>query len=500
MGVIQRQSIKYTLINFVATFVGFFSVIFIYPLDMANYGYFQLLYNFASLLIPVLGLGIHGAIIKFYPVFVQKGKDTSFLSFTLVLATIAALLSSGVIALLYTWVKPVLYRVFDNFTLVDDNKYTIWMLGALLLYITIFVYHAMSRYRIVIPDMINSVGIKIFLPVLIWITWAGYLRSEYFASAIILYFTGVAVALMVYVLRLGNHGLDPGLGKVNGEDYRQLFSFMGFSVFNALGASLALRIDLSMIGAMLNKEAVGVYGFILTISNVMEIPNRAINQIASPVISSSWANGNRDNIQDVYQKSTLYGLLTGLFLFMLIFFIWSDVLMLMPKPLNVSLQTILLVFSFLGCARIIDLMTGVNSIIISYSQEYKYHMYFLMLLGISNLVLNYFLLKQFGLPGVAFSTLLSYLLFNGVKYYFVKRKFGLSIHFKNHIVSVLAALMVFSCMIVLPFGEMPIINIILKPVLVTVLFGILIWWINPGGEIRGMLVDQYSILRHKLRL
>jgi O-antigen/teichoic acid export membrane protein len=163
----------------------------------------------------------------------------------------------------------------------------------------------------------------------------------------------------------------------------------------------------------------------------------------------------------------------------------------MPKPLNVPLQTILIVFSFLGCARIIDLMTGVNSIIISYSQEYKYHMYFLMLLGISNLVLNYFLLKQFGLPGVAFSTLLSYLLFNGVKYYFVKRKFGLSIHFKNHIVSVLAALVVFSCMMVLPFGDMPVINIILKPALVTVLFGVLIWWLNPGGEIRSLLRAQF---------
>jgi hypothetical protein len=78
-----------------------------------------------------------------------------------------------------------------------------------------------------------------------------------------------------------------------------------------------------------------------------------------------------------------------------------------------------------------------------------------------------------------------------VKYYFVKRKFGLSIHFKNHIVSVFAALVVFSCMMVLPFGDMPIINIILKPVLVTVLFGILIWWLNPGGEIRGLLRAQF---------
>ena len=85
---------------------------------------------------------------------------------------------------------------------------------------------------------------------------------------------------------------------------------MGFAVLNGMGATFALRIDITMIGAMINVQAVAIYAIIITISNVMEIPSKALNQIASPVISSSWANNNKANIQDVYQKSSVFGLIS----------------------------------------------------------------------------------------------------------------------------------------------------------------------------------------------
>jgi O-antigen/teichoic acid export membrane protein len=448
------------------------------------------LYNFASLLVPVLGLGIHGAIIKFYPVFVQQRREEQFLSFTLILATGSAIVSVLILSVIFSLARSWLYLIFDNFALIEENVVYILVLGLLLLYTTIFIYHAMARYRIVIPDMINNVGIKIFLPVLILLTWSGHLAGKAFAPMILGFYSLVALVLLIYVLKLGVHSIRPGLRSVSSGEYQHVFSFMGFSILNALGASLALRIDMSMIGAMLSKESVGMYGFILTISNVMDIPNRAINQIASPVISSSWTNGNTQNIQDVYQKSSLYGLIAGVYLFIILFFIWPDVLQLMPRPLSLPLQTILQVFAFLGLARIIDLMTGVNSIIISYSRDYKYHMYFLLFLGLTNLVLNYFLLKKYGLPGVAFSTLIAYVLFNAIKHAFVRYRFGLQLHIRDHFFVFLAAAATFAVIYVLPVQWMPVLNMVIRSVMSTLIFGILIWWVNPGGEIR-TLVQKY---------
>ncbi len=494
MGIIQRQSIKYTIVNFVGTFIGFLSVVLIYPLDRELYGYFQSLHSFATLLVPFLGWGIHGAVVKFYPDFVQRGKASGFLSFTLIIATLCAAASLIILSGIYMIARPLMYRLFDNFQFVEANKSGIIVLGVILLYSSIFLFHASARYRIVIPDLINNVGLKIFLPFLILAVYLGIVSKGVFVPIILIYFFIVSIALLVYLLRLDTHDWKPGVMASGRGKFRELIGFMFFSVLNGLGAGLALRIDTVMVSAMISVEAVTIYAIIMTISNVMEIPNKAINQIAGPVISASWQNGNRENINEVYRKSSLYGLLAGMWLFLVLYFIWPDILALMPGKLNVDLNTVLLIFTFLGMARIIDLMTGVNSVIISYSDEYRFHMYFLLVLGFTNVMLNYFLLKSMGLPGAALATLLSYFVFNLLKYVFVRSRFRMTLVWTHVWQALVCFILVFAALYFIrpPFAAF--INIIIKGTLSTSLFLAAVWWLNPGGEARKTIQESYHSL------
>lgn len=492
MGVIQRQSIKYSVVNFLGTFIGFLSVVFIYSLDKELYGYFQSLHSFAILLVPLLGFGIQGAIVKYYPTFVQKKLITHFLGFTMVIATISAIFSSAILISLYHIFNSTLHRLFRNFALVEDNKFSIWFLGIIFLYSSIFLYHSIARFRIVIPDIINTIGLKIFLPILILMIYLGYLERSVFVYALICYFLLVGFALLGYLIQLDHHSWRPEISSLSNIEYRGLFAFMLFSLLNGLGATFALKIDIAMIGAMISKEAVGVYTIILTISNVMDIPSKAINQIAGPVISRSWANDEHNNIQDVYQKSSLYGLIGGVFLFLLLFFIWTDILMLMPEKLSYDTNTVLYIFTFLSIAKITDLITGVNSVIISYSKDYKFHMYFLLMLGLVNVFLNYFMISRYGLIGAAIATSVSYLIFNILKHIFVRRRFGFTLSFESHFLVILIGLMVFAVLYFFSFEFHPFINMVLKSLMTTLLFIILIWKINPGGEIRHLLTNSIN--------
>jgi O-antigen/teichoic acid export membrane protein len=496
LGIIQRQSIKFTIINFIGTFIGFLSVVFIYPLDGGIlYGYFQLIYGSAVLVVPLLALGMQGAIVKYYPIFVHKEKDKQFLAFTLVLTTVSIILSTTMIGLGYLFFKHQLFSIFDNFSVIDDNKYTILSLSYIITYSSVFLYHAVVRYRIVIPDIINTVGLKIFLPTLVFIASLGLIQKNWFLPILLLYFSLVAAALFVYILNLDRHEWKPDMRVLDRKGYQEFFGFMGFAVLNGLGATLALRLDITMIGAMLNVKAVAIYGIIMTISNVMEIPSKALNQIASPVISNNWANENRANIQDVYQKSSLYGLVGGLYLFLIIYFIWVDILQLMPGKFDVTLSTILTIFALLSFARIADLVTGVNSIIIAYSKDYKYHMYFLVILGLANVILNYMFIKQFGLVGAAFATTIAYLLFNTLKHFFVKYRFGFNLKFRNHFWVLLSAFLSFTTLYFIHPDLHPIVNIVLKSSITTVVFGSLIYLINPGGVWRDLLHDYLTKIK-----
>ncbi len=226
----------------------------------------------------------------------------------------------------------------------------------------------------------------------------------------------------------------------------------------------------------------------------MEIPAKALNQISSPVISTSWTNGNHENIQDVYQKSSVYGLIGGLFLFLLLYFIWPDIIQLMSGKNKFDLHTVLMVFSFLSIARIIDLVTGVNSIIISYSNDYKFHMYFLLVLGGLNFILNFLLLPKYGIMGAAIATAISYVIFNLIKYIFVQVRFGFRLHFGSHILIIASGLFCFVVLSLVNTTFHPIVNLCLKSITIATIYGLLMYFLNPGGEIRQIVFENLNKL------
>ena len=497
MGIIQRQSIKFSIINFIGTFIGFLSVVFIYSLDNELYGYFQSLHSYATLLVPILGLGVQGAIVKYFPLFVQKNREKHFLMFTLAIATASAVFASLVVCGLYYLFYPFLNTIFANFKLIEDNKYSILLLSYIFLYSSIFLFHATVRFRIVIPDLINSIGLKLFLPCLILLIYFGYIQRSFFVISVVIYFLLVGISLFAYLLKLDRHSWQPEFRSLDRSEYNGLLAFMVFSVLNGLGATFALKIDIAMIGAMISKEAVTIYSIIMTISNVMDIPSKAINQIAGPVISKSWADGDHNNIQDVYQKSSVFGLIGGVFLFLLLFSIWSDVLELMPGKFT-DYHTVIWIFTLLGIAKITDLITGVNSVIISYSADYRFHMYFLVLLGVINVLLNYFLIQHFGAIGAAIATCISYVVFNLLKHLFVQKRFGFVLDFGSHFKILLAGSIVFTILYVIPFQLHPVLNVILKTIIISAAFGGLMWIFNPGVEIRNTFREAIRNFRSYL--
>lgn len=486
MGIIKRQSLKFTIINLIGTFIGFLSVIFIYPLDKELYGYFQSLYSNAYLLTPILGLGIQAAVIKYFPLFKQKNQDHNFFGFTFSIVLITLSLSSAVLAIVYIMFKPYLFEVFNNFQFISDNILTIYFLGILLLLSSFFIAHATVRMRIVIPDLLYSLLLKIFLPLVILLTFLNFWPREWFTSTILIYFVIIALVIFAYILWLKVPVKRPQLKTLNTAEYYGFAGFMGFSFLNGLGSSVALKLDISMISTMISIEAVQVYAIIMTISNIMDIPARALNQIASPVISSSWNTGDRENIQMVYQKSSVYGFFIGLLMFLVLFFCWTDILDLMPnKP--ASLDVVLSVFLFLSLARISDLMTGVNSVIITYSEKFKYHMYFLVVLAIVNVILNYIFISRYNIIGAALATGISYFMFNLGKYIFVKRVFSFSINWWDHSKIMCSAIVIYLVMDFISFSGNPVVNIGLKSLLVSALLGFALLWINPFGEVRHMV-------------
>jgi O-antigen/teichoic acid export membrane protein len=499
MGVIKRQSLKFTVINLIGTLIGFVSVVLIYPLEKEAYGFFQFLFNSASLILPFLGLGVFAFTLRYAPQFALKEIKPYLMSFVLkylVLSIIVMTILGGIILYIF---NIDFTRYLSNYHAIKTNFIWIYFLAILILLISTLSAVSSTYFRIVIPDILNALLLKITLPIGVLLVALGYLKSDDFTWLSLIYFSIIGLTIFYYVNTLDSHKWGNVFDRFTKSEYVEMLKYVVFICLNGLGASLTLKLDVSMIGSMLSLAAVGTFSLVMTISNVIEIPTKALTSIASPIIADSWATNNIQNIRNIFIKSSLYGEIVGVFLFLIIYHLWPEFIAIMPGDkggLNLHLAAQL--FIFLGLGRLINLSTGVNSLVIAYSKDYKYQLYFLAMLGLSNVGLNYYFINTFGIVGAAMATFISLLVFNASQNAFLYYKYGFNLDGRNMMRVLLAGLAIFMMMKFVQPPWHPMINIIIKSLLISFLYLVIIWWINPGGELRLEALRSLQGLRSKL--
>jgi hypothetical protein len=83
------------------------------------------------------------------------------------------------------------------------------------------------------------------------------------------------------------------------------------------------------------------------------------------------------------------------------------------------------VFLFIGLLRIIDMGTGVNSQIIGTSIFWRFEFTTGVVLMLMTLPMNYMLTKSLGVTGPAIANLITFTIYNGIRYTFLWIKFKL---------------------------------------------------------------------------
>jgi hypothetical protein len=84
-----------------------------------------------------------------------------------------------------------------------------------------------------------------------------------------------------------------------------------------------------------------------------------------------------------------------------------------------------IVFTLLGLVAIVELGTGVNSLIIGTSSFFRFELWTSILLTALIIPLSYFLTVKYGLWGPAIANLVSFTIYNSIRYFFLLRKFNM---------------------------------------------------------------------------
>ena len=143
-----------------------------------------------------------------------------------------------------------------------------------------------------------------------------------------------------------------------------------------------------------------------------------------------------------------------------------------------------IVILLLGASKLFDMLTSINQYIIAYSKHFRYNLYFLLVLAVVNVVANLTLIPQFELAGAALATLLSVVLFNIFKTYFVYAKFKIHPFQRKIGYTILISIFLICLNMVLPNLDNSWLSIVFKSIVLGGIFvsGVLIFRLSDEAN------------------
>src|SRR5690606_4566382 len=237
--------------------------------------------------------------------------------------------------------------------------------------------------------------------------------------------------------------------------------------------------DTIMLGFLgYEMKEIGIYNIGVLVASTLIIPATGIFAINSPVISELVKQNKIKELSSKYKENAKLLFAIGAVLYSCVFLGINDLFSLLPAKENLlQAVPILLV---LGLGMVINMGTGFNSEIITFSKYYRFNVIAILVMIVLNIGLNLLFVIGFnmGMIGVAYSSFISISIFNLLKTFYIQQKFGIIPFDKKYLQLVTIVISVGLLVYFLPNLTSHFWNLVLKSGLCLVLNLILIYKLN----------------------
>ncbi|HWA33928.1 MAG TPA: polysaccharide biosynthesis C-terminal domain-containing protein, partial [Cyclobacteriaceae bacterium] len=243
------------------------------------------------------------------------------------------------------------------------------------------------------------------------------------------------------------------------------------------------KIDSLMVAALLGLAPVAIYTTSSYMATVIEVPKRAMTQVASPLIARGFEKNNHSEIKSIYQKTALNQFIFGTLLLIGVSANLDSIFMLMPK--GEIYQAGKWVVIIVGMGKLVDMLFGPSSEIIIYSKYYSFNIVLILILSAVIITSNNLLIPRYGIEGAAMGTAITMIVFNSVKFIFIWAKMDLQPFSGAFIKVLLIGVMSAFIGMNLPRFESVLLDMVVRSGVITVAFvvPIIIFKVSPEGNI-----------------
>ena len=409
MGVIAKQSIRGTIVTYLGIAVGVVTTFFVLTrfLTTEEIGLARVLIDAATLFIGLAQLGTNASIIRFYPYFKEKDSndDHGFFFWALVVPFIGFL----IFAVVYWACRVPLGEWFgEKSPLFVNYYYFVLPIAFFMLYQTICESTCNVLMHIVVPRAVRELIVRVGLLAIYLLYAFGILSLDGLVIGICLNYAIAALINLAYFFSLQRISLRPDWSflRTNKGLVRRYLTYTGFLIISALTSVLAPTLSTFFVTAKMGLDSTGIFAIATYMAALVSVPNRSVAAIASPQLARAIKEQNTEECSHLIGQVTRNILLIGGFILLTI---WINIdLIFHILPNGATFAQAKNVVLILGVSQLVLATFSICLSALNYSRFYAFSLLLSLILTVSALLFNNYLIPRYGMDGAAMSNLFAY--------------------------------------------------------------------------------------------
>lgn len=462
-GHIKRQSFLNLIATYLGVALGFLNMGVLMPkfFSTTEVGLINFIISTGMLLATTFKFGASNIAIRFFPYFRDDKENNGFFSLLAIISIVTSLVFLTAFVLFGDW-----FLGFFDASSPLVRQYAVALIPTTIGMLLYENYSAYSRanLRSTIPNFIKEVVFRglVFVAIMLFVFQViTYSSFVWLFSAI---YIVLIVLLWINLASVGLFRFTPINFKV---PLKEIITYGFFALLNGGSIILVQSIDKIMITQMFDLKATGVYSIAFLFGSVIQAPFRSMASIMEPILARALKDEEYDKVGELYKKSSLSLYVIGSFFFLLIFCNAHNIFKFLPDEYAAGIWVVL----FIGLAKVFDMLTSANSLIIVNSSFYKLDLVSNLVLVVLTIVTNLIFIPIWGINGAAIATMLSIIAVNILKCIMVWYKMRIQPIGKGIYITTLLAIVTFAVGYFLPRFDNLFIDTAYRSLIIAGIFG-----------------------------
>ena len=483
MGIVVRQSFLNLISIGIAFLIGAVNTLYLYPTFLGSklQGLIIALLAISNLLQPFISFGTQHAVIRYYSKYTKKTDKDGLLTLSIIIPLVIVILFAPIFYAYYDQIRQFL---FQNDQSLSQYAYVILFVAVSTSFFEVFYSWLRVKLKSVFGNFLKELYPRLLISFLLISYSYGVLDFENFILFLIYGYYLRLLIIIIYSFYINK----PRISLSFKSDFNEVFKYCLLIFLSGAASSIILDIDKSMLSSILTVENVAYYSVAVFIAAVIEIPGRAMFQILSPVVADAINKNHFKKLEGLLKKSSTNLVLVASLFFLLINLNLDDFYeMLNQDGYSIGIPIVIIV-SF---GKLYSMSIGCINNIISNSKYYYYTFWFSLFSSVLAVVLNIYLITDYGIVGAAYATLIVIIIMNSLKLYLIKVKFNIHPYSKDTAKIIVLSIIGFIIFSNLKLDFQPVLNIIIKSSLILILYTLSAYIFRLSDDVN-IFIDKFN--------